>query len=89
MVASSAVCVVCIRFCLDEVNPSVRTYIHIFTSLCTVQFNWVRWLQVSQYLFLDLAGFIKLGVDFLFAKYWEGIAENKRCDAEEEKQAEY
>ena len=70
-----------LAFFSDEFNPSicslyVRIYI-VFTSLCTVQFNRVQWLQASQDLTVDLAVVSKVGVDCFFAKYRDRIAEIK------------
>ena len=75
------------EFCSNEVNPIVSSlYICtciIFTSLCTVQFNRVWWLQASQDLTVDFAVVSKLGVDCFSLTYQESIAKNKRGDKEE------
>ena len=79
---------VALAFCLDAVNLSirsiyVRTYV-FFTSLRTVIFNRVWWLQASHDLPVYLAAVRKLSVDFSL-EILEKIAENKRGDTEEEK----
>ena len=65
-----------LAFFSDEVNSIVRSlYVSMyvfFTSMCTVQFNRVRWVQASHDLTVDLAAVSKLGEDYFLRNIGKG-----------------